>query len=141
MQRAPQARRTGIHASVSEKGRFTRTFEPAIAIAIASPADVAAARDIASPRRNQYRPSPATSAGTARNNRTATLHGNAPYRSIGARYIQPDWGSATKGVPAIVKGFHAGIAPFVSAVPRKQWFRRKTDCTSGLMFENMPPKR
>jgi hypothetical protein len=141
MHLAPQPRSSGIHASVSENGRLTRTFEPAIAIAITRPADVAAAREIDSPRRNQYRPSPATSGGSTRNNRMATLQLKRPYRSIGARYIQPACGSATKGVPAIVNGFHAGIAPLRSAVPRKQWFRRKTEGTSGLMFENLPPNK
>src|SRR5205823_11319069 len=53
------------------------------------------------------------------NDRIATSPGNTENRSIAGRYVQPDWGSAANGTPPIESGFHTGMWPEASVLPRK----------------------
>jgi hypothetical protein len=57
-----------------------------------------------------------------RNHRNAIPQGRAENSAIGSMDIQPDWGSAAKGIPAMTCGFHAGIWPAAKLFPRKQKF-------------------
>ena len=50
----------------------------------------------------------------------ATLHGTIVNSAMAGAYSQPDCGSAANGVPPNRKGFHAGMWPALSALPRKQ---------------------
>ena len=67
-------------------------------------------------------PSPARIGWTTMYQRSATWHGNAVNSAMAGRFIQPVCGSVAKGMPFITCGFHPGMCPAASDLPRKQKF-------------------